>query len=211
MKTLVISFLVLFAISFTGYSQDTVFVHGHSQWNVGLKAGINFSSAYALPEAFTAKPTVNFAGGLFMEIPLCRSLSLQPEVLFSTRGIKGTGTSPTNPYSFTRTTNHLDVPVLLVIKPARFISLLAGPQFSYLLRHHDSFSAGAPATRDEFNREPVRKTNVAIVIGAEFIVQHLVFSTRLGWDVLPNTNSSTDLTPRYKYVWYQAALGYKLF
>lgn len=211
MKPIVIFFLSLLAISFTGYGQDTLtFVHGRSQWNIGVKAGVNFSSAYGLRGEFTAKPTFNFVGGLFLEVPLCRSLSLQPEILYSTRGIKGTGTSLTNPYSFTRTTNHIDVPVLLVIKPARFISLLTGPQFSYLLSHHDSFSTSTPIL-EEFTREPIRKTNVAFVIGAEFIAHHLVLSTRLGWDILPTSNNSSDLTPRYTYVWYQMALGFKLF
>jgi hypothetical protein len=64
---------------------------------------------------------------------------VQPEVLFSQKGFKGSGMLMGSPYQVTRTTNYIDMPLMHSIKPTSGITLLAGPQFSLLLNQKDTF------------------------------------------------------------------------
>ncbi len=197
-------------VSLSAGAQDTLtFSRGIPHWNIGVKAGVNLSGAYAVHGDFTTKPVFNFAGGFFGEIPIGRSLSLQPEFLLSVRGIKGKGTLAATGYSFTKTTYHFDVPLLLVVKPATFFSLLAGPQVSYLFKDTESFIPREAGDVPAFSGNR-RKTNLALITGAEFIWHHTVLSTRLGWDMFRSDYSSSESAQRYKYVWYQITLGYTI-
>ena len=80
----------------------------------GLKAGVNFSNIYdSKNQEFNADFKVGFAGGAFLEIPIGKYIGLQPEILFSQKGYKATGTFLTLPYKFTHTTSYIDVPPVI--------------------------------------------------------------------------------------------------
>jgi hypothetical protein len=96
----------------------------------GLKAGANFSNVYDTEsDDFVADGKFGFAGGGFVVIPLGKLFGLQPEVLYSQKGYKSTGTFLGTPYSMTRTTEFIDIPLLVSIKPVEYVSLLFGPHF----------------------------------------------------------------------------------
>jgi hypothetical protein len=93
----------------------------------GVKAGINVSNIWdSQNQEFTADSKVGFAGGIFLGIPIGSFLGLQPEILISQKGFKGSGKMLGSPYSTSRTTTYLDIPLQLQLKPAPFITLLAG-------------------------------------------------------------------------------------
>lgn len=59
----------------------------------GVKAGINVSNIWdSQNQEFTADSKVGFAGGIFLGIPIGSFLGLQPEILISQKGFKGSGT-----------------------------------------------------------------------------------------------------------------------
>src|SRR5688572_11231450 len=92
-----------------------------NRFYIGLKGGFCFSNVYDTHgENFEADTKSGFAGGLFLTIPVGRFLGIQPEVLFSQKGFKATGTLLGNPYTLTRTTYFIDVPLLLALKPSPF-------------------------------------------------------------------------------------------
>jgi hypothetical protein len=73
----------------------------------GLKIGSNYSNIYdSNGENFDAKGKFGLAGGVFMAIPISKFLGVQPEVLFSQKGYKQTGTFLGNTYDLTRTTSY---------------------------------------------------------------------------------------------------------
>ena len=102
--------------------------------SIGIKAGANLSNIYDSQSSdFQADPKLGFAAGGFLSIPIGNFLAVQPELLFSQRGFQGSGSVLLSNYSFTRTTNYIDIPLLLAFKPIPFITILAGPQYSYLI------------------------------------------------------------------------------
>lgn len=180
----------------------------------GLKAGVNYSNVYdSEGEDFNADPKLGLAAGAFLAIPIGRYLGIQPEFLFSQKGFRGTGRILGNTYSLTRTTNYIDVPLFLTFKPSEFISLLAGPQYSYLTNQKDVFANASSSIEQEqeFENDNVRKNTLCFVGGADINLKHIVLSARAGWDVQNNNGDGSSTTPRYKNVWYQATIGYRFY
>lgn len=180
----------------------------------GLKAGVNYSNVYdSEGEDFNTDPKLGLAAGAFLAIPIGRYLGIQPEFLFSQKGFRGTGRILGNTYSLTRTTNYIDVPFFLTFKPSEFISLLAGPQYSYLTNQKDVFANASSSIEQEqeFENDNVRKNTLCFVGGADINLKHIVLSARAGWDVQNNNGDGSSTTPRYKNVWYQATIGYRFY
>jgi len=180
----------------------------------GVKAGINYSNVYdSQGEAFVANPKLGFAGGVFIAIPIGKFLGIQPEVLYSQKGFKANGSLLGTTYSLKRTSNFLDIPLFLSLKPSEFITILAGPQFSYLISQTNSFANGTTTIEQEqeFENQDIRKNIMCAVVGVDLTMKHLVLGVRAGWDLQKNNADAASTTPRYKNAWYQATVGYRLY
>ena len=176
----------------------------------GLKVGANSSNVYdAQGDAFVAKSKIGLAAGAFLSIPIGKFLGVQPELLFSQKGFHGTGNILGSPYDLTRTTSYIDIPLLISLKPAPFLTLLAGPQFSYLLKQKDVFtnSSATVLQEQEFKNDNIRKNTLCFLGGLDFNFDHLVLGARMGWDITNNNGDGTSTTPRYKNVWVQGTVG----
>lgn len=177
----------------------------------GARAGINFSNVWdAQTDEFRADTKAGFAGGVFLGIPIGKFLGIQPEVLISQKGIKTSGTLFEQTYSNKRTTTFLDIPLQVQVKPAKFLTIVAGPQFSYLLKQKDEFTFGINSSvqEQEFQNENIRKNILGFVFGADIVIEHIMVSGRIGWDMQNNLGDGTSTTPRYKNQWLQFTLGY---
>lgn len=178
----------------------------------GLKIGANYSNVYdAQGEEFAADPKLGLAAGAFLAIPIGRYLGIQPEVLYSQKGFHATGRILNNTYKFTRTSNYLDVPLLISFKPSEFLSIVAGPQYSYLMNQKDVFVNGTTSIEQEqeFKNDNIRKNTFCFLGGLDLTMKHLVLGARAGWDILNNNGDGTSTTPRYKNAWYQGTIGYR--
>jgi len=177
---------------------------------LGIKAGANYSNVFdSKNDQFTADSKFGLAAGGFLSIPFAQFFAFQPEILFSQKGFKGTGTILGSPYQFTRTTNFIDVPLLLAIKPSENFTLLVGPQYAFLLNQKDEFtnSTTSAAQQQEFNNDNIRKNILSFLTGFDISAKNIVFGARVGWDIQNNNGDGTSSTPRYKNIWYQATFG----
>jgi len=180
----------------------------------GLKAGFNRSNVYdEQGQDFVANGKTGFAGGFFIAFPIGGFLGFQPEVLLSQKGFSSSGTIFGLPYYLERTSTFLDIPLQAQIKPFRFLSLLAGVQYSYLLKQRDSFTHGlnTVAQSEEFANDNIRKNIFGWVMGGDINIRHIVLSGRAGWDLRANRGDGSSYTPRYKNVWLQATIGYRFY
>ncbi len=180
----------------------------------GAKAGLNYSNVYdSQGEGFQASPKVGLAAGVFMSLPIGKFIGIQPEALISQKGFSSTGTLLGDNYSMTRTTTYLDIPLLFALKPSKFVTLLVGPQFSYLMHQTDAFTNGTTSVLQQqaFENDNPRKNILGFTCGIDITIQHLVLGARAGWDVQNNNGDGTASTPRYKNVWYQATIGFRLY
>jgi hypothetical protein len=206
-KNLLLIAAVLFTASYSRAQES--FTDTREKFQIGIKIGANVSNVYdSKGEVFNSSAKLGLAGGGFLSIPIGKYFGIQPEILLSQKGFRATGTYLGTQYDLTRTSTFIDIPILFAIKPTALITLMLGPQYSYLIRQTDVFSSGGLSTIDDqaFNSN-IRKNIFCFLGGLDINLNHLVFGGRVGWDIIDNNGDGTSTIPRYKNVWYQATVG----
>jgi len=216
LKKLIIGTALCFGLVFVAQIQSSAkedVLNSTSMPQIGLKIGGNYSNVWdAQGEEFNADPKLGLALGGWVAIPLGPTIGIQPEILFSQRGFQATGKLLGAGYKFTRTSSFLDIPILFAIKPLPMLTLLIGPQYSYLLNQKNTFANGTTTIDQEkaFDSENYRKNVLCFVLGGDLYLSHVVLSARAGFDFINNNGDGTSTTPRYKNVWFQGTLGFRL-
>jgi hypothetical protein len=193
-------------------AQESTSIDNREKLFFGLKVGTNYSNVYdSESEDFVADSKFGLAAGAFVSIPLGKFIGVQPEILFSQKGFKSSGTFLGTEYKATRTTNFIDVPLLFAVKPVEFITILFGPQYSYLMKQKDEFTSGSfsSSEEEEFTNDNIRKNTFSLIGGADLNFNNFVVGIRSGWDLKNNQGDGSSTTPRYKNMWYQATVGYR--
>jgi len=202
---------ILFSFG-TFAQQKTISPSGDTRENFkfGFKAGANLANVYDEEgQNFVADSKVGFVGGAFLSIPITKFIGFQPEVLYSQKGFKAIGTTILGNYDFERTSTFLDIPLQLQIKPIDGVTLLVGPQYSYLLETKNKFNGSASSTQEDgINNENYKKNIFGFVIGADFNVDLLVIGVKAGWDISKSDSDGNTTNPRYKNQVLQLTLGY---
>lgn len=209
MKTIIAAFCMM-SLSFAGYTQ----VSTREKLIPGIKAGVNYSNVYDEEgNAFRADSKLGMVGGVFLSIPISKFIGLQPEILYSQKGFTGRGNILGSPYEVKRTSTFIDVPILFSIKPLQELTIVAGPQYSYLISQKNEFDNGTTTIdqESEFENDNIRKNILCFLGGVDFNIMHGVLGLRAGWDILKNNGNGTSTTPRYKNAWYQATFGIRLY
>ncbi len=203
MKKTILMFVVATFIGGTIKAQSDT----RDQLHFGLKIGANLSNVYdSKSKDYDADAKFGLATGAFLSIPIGQFLGVQPEILFSQKEFKATGTL----YTFTRTTNYIDIPLLVAIKPVPSLTILAGPQYSYLIKQKDEVSGPLSSiVEKEFKNDNIRKNTLCFTGGLDFNFETIVLGARVGWDLYNNNGDGSSTTPRYKNVWYQATIGFR--
>jgi hypothetical protein len=211
MNKIILTMIAIVGIAGSGIAQSKS--SSKNNIKLGLKVGANYSNVFdSKDNQFHADSKFGLAVGGFLSIPFAQYFAFQPEILFSQKGFKATGSILGSPYEFTRTTNFIDVPLLFAIKPSNSFTVLVGPQYSYLLNQKDEFKTSATSTaqQQEFNNDNIRKNILSVLTGFDVTGKQIVFGARVGWDIQNNNGDGTSSTPRYKNVWYQATIGFLL-
>jgi hypothetical protein len=207
-KSVILLFVSLALLANAGIAQDF-----RSSIHIGPKIGINVSNVYdSEGNDLYADGKIGLAAGLFVSIPLGRFLGIQPEILFSQKGFKTSGSILGDDYTFTRTLNFIDVPLLITIKPSTWLTIVAGPQYSYLIGSKDAFENSFLDIdlEQEFDNDNLRKNTLCFLGGLDINLNRIVVGTRIGWDLFKNDGDGSTTNPRYKNAWLQATIGYRL-
>ena len=99
------------------------------------------------------------------------------------------------------------------LKPSSFFTIVAGPQYSYLVKQKDVFENGITTIEqeNEFENDNLRKNIFCFTGGFDVNVSQLVVGARAGWDIQNNNGDGSSTTPRYKNMWYQVTLGFRFY
>ena len=193
-------------------AQTTTTTDNRDKMSFGLKVGANYSNVYDSDnQDFVADAKIGFAAGGFVAIPFGKFIGIQPEIMYSQKGFKSTGTYLGSTYSMTRTTDFIDVPLLFAVKPIKEVTVLFGPQFSYLMKQKDEFTGGTinSTQQQDFDNNNIRKNIMGLTGGADLNFGNLVVGLRAAWDIKENEGNGSSTTPRYKNMLYQATVGYR--
>lgn len=203
---LLIAFVYL-ATTYNSIGQDN---NWDEKPTLGVKVGFNYSNVYDTEgESFRADSKFGLATGFFVALPIGKFLGFQPEILFSQKGYKAQGSLLGSTYTFTRTSNYIDIPLLVAVKPNESFTILAGPQYSFLLSQKNKFENGQTTSlqEEEFDNENLRRNTLCFTGGLDLNLNKVVIGARAGWDLYKNNGDGSTTTPRYKNAWYQLTFG----
>lgn len=138
----------------------------------GVKGGVSFSDIPKFGDVLTAEVSadtdyrVGAVIGGFVAFPFGRYLSLQPEVLYTQRGMEGS--IPTLDETFKLKLSYIDIPVLLRIGPSsgRGFHVLAGPSFN--VNVGAQLIVGGTFNDEEDYKDEVEDIDVGLVVGAGY-------------------------------------------
>ncbi|WP_165851302.1 porin family protein [Brumimicrobium aurantiacum] len=207
MKKSILTTIIACVIGINSFGQ-------REELKLGIKAGPSISNVFdSEGEQFEADPKLGYTIGANLEIPIGKFLGVHPEVLLTQKGFQGRGAILTNEYKYSKTTTFLEVPVLFAFKPFDAVSIVAGPQFAYLLSEKNEFESGTTEFNHEntFEQDNIRKNIMGLVGGININIDHITIGGRVGFDLQNNRGDGTHDTPRYKNTWAQLTLGYRFY
>lgn len=211
MKTVNAVTILCLAFSTGAMAQDADKEDLREELKFGIRAGANVSNVWDESDNdFQANSKIGFVGGVSLSIPLGKYVGVQPAMIFSQKGFQDQGTFLGSNYTFTRTTNYLDIPVLFEFKPTPMLTIVAGPQYSFLMSKQDDFVSNSLSVSDfeRYENDNIRKNTLGALVGFDINVKQLVISPRAGWDLQSNNGDGTASSLRYKNQWVQLGIGY---
>lgn len=152
----------------------------------GLKAGVNIATLTG-SSVQNASSITGFTGGIFVSVGL-GPIALAPELLFSAKGSKYTGTVGAAALTVVDNFNYIDIPVLLKysIIPSGPVRpyLAAGPELSFLMSAKaKSDLAGSTTTTDV--KSALSSSDYSIVVdgGLDFVLGVTTLSADLRYAI----------------------------
>lgn len=111
---------------------------GHSLFaqslgSIGLKGGVNFAGLEGDKVEDFSDWKQGYMGGLFLSIKFGKHFAIRPEALYTQKGWEWTEISDGTEFVHSINLNYLDVPVLFVLAPVKFLQFYLGPSFGYFV------------------------------------------------------------------------------
>jgi Outer membrane protein beta-barrel domain len=135
----------------TSLSLVTLFLNAQSHHDgsphveLGLKAGLNIANLHVDNSSNLDSKASFYAGGL-AHIHLTKYIAVQPELMFSGQGAKGTIAS----IDYTYNLNYINLPVLVQFMVGDGFRLETGPQPGLLVSAHQKSGGNSTDTKDNF-------------------------------------------------------------
>jgi len=204
--------LLVLSISFSAFSQENTKKPDNDPVpRIGFKGGLSIATIIKTNDNnFSSTPLYGFNGGGVILLPLGKVIAIQPEILFSQKGYRATGSGLTGDFDYRQYLNFLDIPLLLRINASRDLGIVVGPQYSYLLATHTKFNAGGTSYEQTVNYENdnITKNIFGGVIGLDINLNNNLFIYgRYTTDFKHNNGDGTSSTPAYKNQVFQVGLG----
>ncbi len=142
----------------------------------GIKGGMNVSSLSNGGDLSDSKSKIGFNAGVFANIPLASSFSVQPEVIYNDLGSKVTreynvlGNTYKDEYS--RNLGYVAVPVMFQYNATPDFYFEAGPEFGFLVSANDKFKSSTNNNTSSqvasLNKDDFKTFNFGIGLGAGY-------------------------------------------
>jgi hypothetical protein len=203
MKMKLMTTLVLSLMTASLIAQPTV--------RFGLKGGLNIATIVKTnDDNFQSDPLLGFNGGALLQIPFGNIVAIQPELLYSQKGYKSTGSNLGQNYDYRRHTNFIDVPLLLRLNASENFGFVIGPQFSFLTSTRTVVKSGDISMEQTVNNDNsnLKKNILGGVIGFDLNLDHNAFVyARYTLDLQNDNGNGSASTPEYKNQVFQVGLG----
>lgn len=180
------SFIIIFLLAAIAIGSVTK-SNGQSflQPKLGIKAGLNLSNLY-LQGVSEENSLLKVHFGVTAKMMISPSFAIQPELLYSPKGAQLTWNRDNVNGTAKITLSNLDLPVLAVVKVAKYVRVYAGPYFSYLVAVNP-VNKTARETYDfeaEISRKNFKPFDFGLVGGAELGMAFFSIGLRYNYGML---------------------------
>jgi hypothetical protein len=195
MKKIILLVVMVFAFGFVN-AQDK------ENMSFGVKGGLNVSSiTNADQDGVNSKSLIGFHAGFFGEFMISDKFAIQPEVLYSTQGVKLDFEGDKGDLKL----DYINIPVMAKYYVADTFSLELGPQIGFLV----SAKAKSGGVSEDI-KDQVKSTDVSLGFGASYyFAEKFMLGARYN---LGLTRMQKDLATgesQSKNSVFQVSLGYK--
>ena len=175
-----------------------------AQFRIGPKLGANMGKIDG--NKFSESYKLGYHLGVFAEIPLGKKFGIQPEVLWNqinsdtVSGFSNLYTGLNQQNLSNPQLNYLSIPLLLTYKPAKVLSLQAGPQFGILInKDKNIFQNG---------KEAFKNGDLSMLFGAQLNILRVRVYGRYAIGL----NDISDVTNQEKWTTrgFQLGVGFAL-
>lgn len=169
MKKLILGIAV--AASSLAFAQETTTASSSSPVRFGIKGGMNVSSLTNESGLDDQGSKIGFNAGVFANIPVASSFSVQPEVLYSQYGDKYDQTVAGTRYSAARHHDYIAVPVMLQYNVIPNLYLEAGPEFGFMVNAKNKVkneTSNETISESGDYKDSLNKFNFGIGLGAGY-------------------------------------------
>jgi hypothetical protein len=198
-KFVIISFVLLTTATASSYAQKL---------HLGVTAGANLYKITG--RSFDQKTQTGFSAGAYGEYSFNRLLGVQGELIWSQlRGktdgdfnqIYGQYGAVSNADVYL---NYISLPLMVAFKPTPELSILIGPQYSYLINQTSGLLQGGGYQ----NKDAFKKGEASLVFGGQLNLGKIKIDARYtaGLTNLNGINSSDE----WKFHGFHFSLGYQL-
>ncbi|RNA63820.1 PorT family protein [Chryseobacterium nematophagum] len=136
----------------------------------GIKGGMNVSSLSKDASVDSQKSKIGFNAGVFANIPVASSFSVQPEVLYSQYGEKSNYNVLGSKVSASTKLDYIAVPVMFQYNALPNLYVEAGPEFGFLVSAKNKYTVdatGQSTTTANF-KDNLNTFNLGIGLGAGY-------------------------------------------
>ena len=148
----------------------------------GIKAGVNLANLY-VDNIEDENMKVGLNAGLVAKIPLVKGLSIQPELLFSSKGAKLRYNSLFGSGEYRFNLNYVELPLLAVVNIAKNLNVHAGAYGSYLVSVNtkDLDDDGTVTDISKLNAENFNRFDYGLVGGLGVDVSNFSIGARYNY------------------------------
>lgn len=177
----------------------------------GAKAGMNVSSISN--DGFDdTKSKVGYYAGVFVNMPVSETFSIQPEVLYNNLGSKVSTTVLGTTYSSTLNLDYIAVPVMFQYKATPMFYLEAGPEFGFLVGAKQKYDNGSSSATSTLDKEDFNNFNLGMGLGLGFdITKNVGINARYvaGFSDVTKPSSDPSTDAKNKNNTFQVGLNVK--
>jgi opacity protein-like surface antigen len=149
---------------------------------IGIKGGVNFSNFFIDDvNDNNAKAGLNL--GLFAKLPVSKGVSIQPELLYSSKGAKVSYNNPLLGGEYRFNMNYLELPVLAVFNLGKNFNIHAGGYAAYLTSANVKAEDNGSSNEEliSFDEEQFNRFDYGLVGGLGFDIKNISIGARYNY------------------------------
>lgn len=184
-KNTIFASILLSVLSFSGIQAQ------EKTASYGFKGGLNFSNLYT-DTVDDNNVLTGFNAGLYAKFPVTNSISIQPEINYTTKGAELVYNNALVQGTAKFNINYLEVPILLVANITENFNVHAGPYLAYMVSGKTTNDSNFSSSQRELDTNDFNKFDAGVSAGVGIDLDVVNFGVRYNYGLTKIGKSDTN-------------------